>query len=112
MSSFKFDWKANRNFCLTAKHSCDFECEEAEEARENDKFDEFALKLEHRFWHPSRGILQDTEVNLSGLQKSTFRLVGYYKTQKAAEEAMCNKTSFAEYAFIWNRNGECVDAAC
>ena len=97
MASFEFDWKANRNFCLTSKNSCDFECQEAEEARENDTFHEFALKLEHVFWP------------LGPLQKSTFRFVGYYKTLKAAEKAMDNKIDFCEYAFIWNRKGEFVN---
>ena len=92
MTSYEFDWKANRNFCVTAKHSCDFEGKEADEARENDKFFEFALKLEHDFG------------------KSTFRLVGYYKTERAAETAITN-THFQEYAFMWNRKGECVDGA-
>ena len=91
MASFKFEWTAHRNFCLTAKHSCDYECTEADEARESGTSDEFALKLEHSFG------------------KSTFRVVGYYKTQKAAEKAMENKIDFCEYAFIWNRKGECVD---
>ena len=94
MSSFKFDWKTNRNFCLTAKHMFDFDTEEGDTARENDKYFEYALKLEHR-----------------EIGASTFRLVGYYKTQKTAEDAMDKKTSYMECAFIWNRKGECVNGA-
>ncbi len=95
MASFKFEWKANRNFCLTAKHALDFDCEEADEARESGTYYEFALKLEHR------------DIPYNG-----FRVVGYYKTEKAALEAMVKEICYTtEYAFIWNREGECVDGA-
>ena len=94
MSSFKFDWKTNRNFCLTAKHMFDFDTEEGDTARENDKYFEYALKLEHR-----------------DIPYCTFRLVGYYKTEDAAEKAMVQKVKFFEYGFIWNRKGECVNGA-
>ena len=90
--SFQFEWKANRNFCVTTKYSLDFDTEECDEARENDKFFDYALRLTHHFG------------------KANFQLIGYYKTLKNAEAAMVG-TSFGNYAFVWDRKGECVNGA-
>ena len=91
MSYYQFEWKANRNFCVTAKHCCDFECAEADTEVEGDgKFNKFALKT-----------------NDGG----TFALVGYFKTQANANKALDKfqeKHAFY-YIFIWNRKRECVD---
>ena len=97
MSSFKFEWKANRNFCLTTKHCLDFECQECDDAVENGTFFEYALKLEHRFCGDA-------------LQPSSFRLIGYYKTEKAADKAI-DTVDGQEYSFVWNRKGECINGA-
>lgn len=89
---FEFDWKANRNFCLTAKHFCDFECEEAEtEVAGDGKFFKFALKTEGEF-----------------ADDGTFKLIGYYKTEKNAVKAMVNFPAYTRL-FLWNREGKCVD---
>ena len=95
MSYFKFEWKANRNFCVTAKHALDFECDEADTEVEGDgKFLKYALKI-----------------NDGG----TFALIGYFKTEKAAAKAMVEcwnhetPTHQNHFSFLWNRKGECVD---
>ena len=88
MSYYQFEWKANQNFCVTAKHVCDFECAEADTEVPGDcKFHKFARKID---------------------EYGTFTLIGYFKTQKAAEDAMI-KTHSNYYSFLWNRKGECVD---
>ena len=88
--AFKFEWKANRNFCVTTKHTCDFETVECDEARDNGTFNEYALKPTHSFG------------------KSTFKLVGYYKTLEQAYAAL-NETAGGYYGFLWDRTGKCVD---
>ena len=100
MSSFKFEWKANRNFCVTTMDSCDFECQECDDARDNGTFHEFVLKLEH--------------TNLNSLQPSTFRLIGYFKTQENADKALgiaLETGNCGECVFIFNRAGEIVDGS-
>ena len=92
--SFQFEWKANRNFCVTAKHFCDFDTTECDEARESgeEAFFAYSLKLNHSFG------------------EADFQLVGYYKTLKNAEAAMV-AFPFDYYTFLWNRAGECVNGA-
>jgi hypothetical protein len=88
--SFQFEWKANRNFCVTAKHQLDYECCEAQDARGTDEWLKFALK-------------------------GSVELIGYFKTEKAASQAMvkCWNSAYPthanHYSFMWNRAGECVD---
>ena len=86
---FEFEWKANRNFCVTKKCELCFDTELADEFRDQDKFFEFALLQEH----PD---IFDCE----------FVLVGYYKTEKAATEAM---HYIDGWVFLWNRKGECIN---
>lgn len=84
MATFQFDWKANRNFCVTAKFSCDFETAEADP--EDGKFLKYALKnSEH------------------------FTLIGYFKTVPDAVKAMNDSPLTWYYFFIWDRKGECID---
>ena len=92
MSKFQFEWKANRNFCVTAKHQLDYECAEAQDARGTNDWFKFALTGE-------------------------MSLIGYFKTEKAASQAMvkcwnsANPTHANHYSFLWNRAGECVDGS-
>ena len=89
MSYYQFEWKANRNFCVTAKHCCDFECDEATNEIEGDgKFLKFALKT-----------------------KDYFELVGYFKTKNNAEKAWDKfmEKNYNYFMFVWNRQGECVN---
>jgi hypothetical protein len=90
---YKFDWKPNRNFCLTAKHSLDFEGPNGDEARENGKFLEFALEK-------------------GGPYQEGLIVVGYFKSQdsKTLQEAW-EYGSHAYFLFLWDRNGECIDGA-
>jgi hypothetical protein len=92
-TAYKFDWKPNRNFCLTAKPAQDFEGDNACKAKENDKFLEFALE--------KGGPYQDGLV-----------VVGYFKTEdaKAVEEAW-NHCPYLWFLFLWDRNGKCVNGA-
>ena len=89
MSKFQFEWKANRNFCVTAKHQLDYDCAEADAASGSEWF----------------------KFSLSG----EMSLIGYFKTEKAASRAMVkcwnseNPTHAYHYSFMWNRAGECVD---
>jgi hypothetical protein len=91
-STFQFEWKADRNFCVTAKHALDFESDEAEAAREGGTFFKFAL---------------------TGI----FAVIGYYKTKRAAEKAMVEcwnsetPTHPCHYSFLWNKAGECVNGS-
>ena len=92
MSKVQFEWKANMNFCVTAKNILDFECAEAEAAREDGTWLEFALT-------------------------GDVAIIGYFKTESAAEKAMVdcwnseNPTHPCHYSFMWNRAGECVDGS-
>ena len=86
---FEFDWKPNRNFCLTMKSSLDFECPEATNEEEGDnKFLPFAMR------------------------KSGLTVVKYYKTEEGTtkDKAWYN-CPYSEYLFLWNRAGECVNGA-
>ena len=92
---YKFEWKANRNFCVTAKHFCDFECDEADTEVEGDgKFFKFALKTEGEW-----------------ADDGSFTVVGYYKTQKNALKAMLDYPKSSWLLFVWDRQGNCVDGA-
>ena len=85
MSKFQFEWKTNRNFCVTGKFCLDFETAEAD----NGKFHEFALK-----------------------NAGYFTVLGYYKTKKNAVKAMVDAPYELYpnyYFFMWNRAGECID---
>jgi hypothetical protein len=90
MSTFKFEWKANRNFCVTAKSANDFQSEEGQAAVEAGTFLEFALTGE-------------------------VSLIGYFKTEETARKAMVGCWNSEEpthpwhYSFMWNRAGESVD---
>ena len=79
----KFNWAPNRNYCLTMKHSLDFECEEADK-----DFIKFAR------------------------QKQGSAVIGYYKskTAKALQKAYEN-CPYGHYLFLWDREGNCVDGA-
>jgi hypothetical protein len=93
MSKFQFEWKADRNFCVTAKPEGDFESDEAEAAREEGTFFKFALT-------------------------GDVALIGYFKTERAAEKAMVKcwnserPTHPYHYSFMWNPAGECVRPSC
>ena len=88
---YEFKWTGNRNFCVTAKHCCDFECSEAEEDV-GGEFHKFALKTEGEWadW-------------------GTFEVVGYYKTKQNALKALHKYPDGNTYLFVWNRDGKCVD---
>ena len=90
--SFQFEWKANRNFCVTAKHFCDFDTTECDEARESgeEAFFAYSLKLNHHFG------------------EANFKLIGYYKTLENAEKALI-KTAGDTWSFLWDRSGKCVN---
>ena len=86
---FEFEWKANRNYCLTMKSSMDFECEEATNVEDNDnKFLPFALL------------------------KSGLTVVKYYKSEDGPDKddawADCPHCA---YLFLWDRKGTCVNGA-
>ena len=90
---YQFEWKTNRNFCVTAKHLCDFECSEADTEVEGDgKFEKFALKTEGEW-----------------ADDGTFEVIGYYKTKKNAQKAMVDHRVNSLYLFLWNRDGKCID---
>ena len=98
MSYYQFEWKANRNFCVTAKHCCDFECDEAKTEEDGDgKFLKFALKT--------------NDVIRPGDFRGTFELVGYFNTQNNAEKAWDKfmEKNYNYFMFVWNRQGECVN---
>ena len=91
---YQFEWKPNRNYCVTAKLSCDFECVEAETLEEGDgRFEKFALKICGK-----------------NADHGTFDVLGYYKTAQAAENAMENyPNGFMYFIFVWDRDGTCVN---
>ena len=77
----EFNWAPNRNYCLTMKHSLDFECEEADK-----DFDKFARK------------------------KEGSSVVAYFKsmTSKALEKAYENRP-YGYWLFLWDREGNLAD---
>ena len=77
----KFNWKPNRNFCVTTKAQVFFESPRAE-----NRFAEFALERE--------GLV----------------VVGYFKskTSKELQDAL-DKCPHDRYAFLWDRTGKLVD---
>ena len=89
MSTFQFEWKSNRNFCVTAKHQLDYECAEAD-AASGVEWLKFSLTGE-------------------------VALIGYFKNEKTARKAMVEcwnsekPTHAHHYSFMWNRAAECVD---
>ena len=78
---YKFNFPRGTKFCVTLKHACDFECEEAD----ND-FLGFALKKEGLY------------------------VKGYYKTEAELEPLYENR-HHAYNLFVWDREGFCVDGA-
>ena len=86
---FEFDWKQNRNFCLTMKYSLDFECDEATNYEETDKkFLPFALR------------------------KSGLTVLKYYKSEEGADrDKVWEYCPYGYNLFLWSRDGECVNGA-
>ena len=86
---YEFEWKPNRNFCLTMKLSLDFECAAATNDDEDDnKFLSFALR------------------------KSGLIVLKYYKTEEEVNRDRVWAFCPWDYnLFLWNRDGECVNGA-
>ena len=78
---YKFNFPRGTKFCVTLKHACDFECEEAD----ND-FLGFAL------------------------MKDGLCVQGYYKTEAELEPLYENR-HHAYNLFVWDREGFCVNGA-
>ena len=86
---YEFQWKPNRNYCLTAKRMNLFECEEATNYEDEDnKFLPFALRKEGLY------------------------VLRYYKTEDGPDKAkVWENCPFGMNLFLWDREGNCVNGA-